>query len=211
MRNNSYYYEDKNFKYYARKTWNFLWKDDSIWSWLVSLALAFVIVKFIFFPALSFVLGTSMPLVVVESSSMYHEGSAFKSLTGLAVTSQDSFSSWWDSNSEWYESRGISYDQAENWNFKSGLDKGDIIVVIGVEKPKEGDVIIFEAGQKHPIIHRTVSSNSDSFQTKGDNNLDQLDVEKQITQNEIIGKAVIRIPKLGWIKLVFIEIINMFR
>ena len=67
--------------------WNFL-KEDTWQSWLVSLVLAFLIIKFIFFPSLSFFLATPLPLVVVESCSMYHSAG---------------FDSWWDSNTGWYD------------------------------------------------------------------------------------------------------------
>ena len=75
-----------------KKFWKFL-KKDTWQSWVVSLILAFIIIKFIFFPGLSFVMGTSLPLVVVESCSMYHEAD---------------FEKWWESNSAWYERNGIT-------------------------------------------------------------------------------------------------------
>ena len=51
------------------------------------------------------------------------------------------------------------------------------------------------------------------FQTKGDNNKDsiktqQLD-ETNIDGNEIIGKAVLRIPLLGYIKIGFVEMLKL--
>jgi hypothetical protein len=44
------------------------------------------------------------------------------------------------------------------------------------------------------------------FSTLGDNNNGQLDLEKQINQYQIIGKAIFNIaPYLGWGKLIFFE------
>ena len=54
-----------------KKFWAFL-QEDSWQSWVVSLILIIIIIKFVFFPLLSFVTGTTLPLVVVESCSMYH-------------------------------------------------------------------------------------------------------------------------------------------
>ena len=45
----------KNFKEF----WNFLWHNDSLLSWIVFLVIVFVLIKFIFFPSLSFLTGTS--------------------------------------------------------------------------------------------------------------------------------------------------------
>jgi len=196
----------EEFKETAKKIWNFLWKDESLLSWVVSLVLAFIIVKFIFFPALSLVFATSMPLVVVESSSMHHPGS----FIGNAIGLQDSFSLWWQDKGNWYENKGINETQAENWPLRGGLEIGDIVLVSGRGKPEIGDVIIFNADQQHPIIHRIIDikgiNNELYYSTKGDNNSEQLIAEKEIPKNALIGKAILKIPKLGWIKLAFVKL-----
>lgn len=188
------------------KIWHFLWKEDSIWSWIVSLLLAFIIVKFIFFPLLSLVFATSLPLVVVESGSMHHPGS----FLGNTLSLQSNFQLWWNQAGNWYTGRGITETQAENWPFKTGMEIGDIILVSGYGKPEVGDVIIFNANQQHPIIHRIIEikniSGQTYYSTKGDNNLDQLTAEKDIPSNALIGKAILKIPKLGWIKLGFVKL-----
>jgi signal peptidase I len=201
-----------------KKFWNFLWNSDSFLSWLVFIVLAFILIKFVFFPIMSFALSTSLPLVIVESSSMHHDGSLFKSVTGFAVTNEDSFGTWWNKYSSWYTQEGINIDKTQDWNFQSGMDKGDIVVVRGVkpEKLKVGDVIVFEADQKHPVIHRIVNiekkGNDYIFQTKGDNNnisgYEQFSFEKNISEGSVIGKAVLKVPKLGWLKLAFVELFN---
>ena len=83
------------------KFWRFL-KQDTWQSWIVSLILAFVFIKFIFFPFLSWSFATSLPLVVVESCSMFHP---------------DDFESWWDRNGAWYDSHAISRDEFESFAF----------------------------------------------------------------------------------------------
>ena len=192
--------ENKSLKK-IKEFWKWLWHSDSVLSWIVSLGLAFIIVKFIFFPLLSLMLGTSLPLVVVESSSMEHPGSFIGNLD-----------EWWEEKGEWYEERGIDKEEARGWPLKGGFDKGDIMIVYGRSEPKVGSVIIFNANTRHPIIHRIVSIDSDTgdIETKGDNNGAQLSVEKSIPENAIVGKAVARIPKLGWLKLVFVEIGKAF-
>lgn len=197
------------------KIWYFLWKDDSIWSWLVSLVIAFILVKFVFFPILSLIFASSMPLVVVESSSMYHPGGTIKGITGFG--NQKEFESWWEQGKTWYENNKIIFDQVNQWSLKSGLDKGDIIVIKGSKNLNIGDIIVFNAGQKHPIIHRIVkirlTETGQIYETKGDNyltNSNQLAIEREIKPDQIIGKAVFRLPRLGWIKLIVVELWNSF-
>ena len=72
---------------------------------------------------------------------------------------------------------------------------------------KIGEVIIFKVeGQKMPIIHRVIFSNETTFSTKGDHNNAQWPYEETIRQEQILGKAIGRIPKIGWIKLFFVGI-----
>ncbi len=185
-----------------KEFWSFL-KKDSWQSWLVSLILVVLLIKFVIFPALSFITSSSLPLVVVESCSMYHDSR---------------FDGWWDKNAEWYELKGITKSEFEYFAYKNGVNKGDIIFVWGRSEYKVGDIVIFdpnpEAIAKNPIIHRAVSKNPIS--TKGDNNPEQLSLdnnikridETSIPEERIIGKAVFKIPLLGWIKLIFFELLK---
>ena len=176
-----------NFRHKLKRFWNFL-KKDTWQSWLVSIILIILFIKLIFFPVLSLITGTSLPLVVIESCSMYHESS---------------FEEWWMKNSAWYESKEIGKADFESFPFKNGLNKGDIIFVTGKKEYELGEVIIFDAAAKHPLIHRIIEKSPIS--TKGDHNADQLDIEKNISESSIIGKSTLRIPLLGWIKLIFFD------
>jgi len=190
-----------------KKFWEFL-SGDSLASWFVSLILIFIIVKFIFFPFLSVTLGTSMPLVVVESGSMHHPGS----FVGNVIGSSNSFDLWWDNKGRWYEGKGIEKEEAEKWTLKTGLEIGDIVVVSRARNAGIGDIIIFDAEQRHPLIHRIIDIKNINgeviYSTKGDNNEEQIYFEKYIPKDALIGKAVFRIPKIGWVKLVFAKIVD---
>ena len=181
--------------------WNFVWNGDSLLSWITFIVLAVIFIKFIFFLFLTLITGTSLPLVIVESCSMYHG---------------ESFDNWWDKNGEWYEERGIYKNEFNNFRFKNGFNKGDIFLILGVKKEniEIGDIIIFSGGNyERPIIHRVIGLNP--LETKGDNNPKQLGInnmnpeqidETNIEEERIIGKATpIRIPYLGWAKLIFYE------
>lgn len=189
------------FKEFLNKFWNIVWKDDSIKGWIISLVFIFIIIKLIFFPTLSLVTGTKMPLVIVESCSMYHQGDPFSNTN-----------TWWETHDMKYFLMKISKNVWENFSLKNGFNKGDIIFVTGIkpQNVKIGDVIIFRANYQNPIIHRVMNITKINgeyyFQTMGDNNNGQLEIEKNISQNQIIGQArAVILPYLGWAKLIFFE------
>jgi hypothetical protein len=209
-----------------KKFWNWVWNSNSALSWVVALLLIFIFVKIIFFPGLSLVFGTNLPLAGVESSSMDHQivGSSFGgySLCGNSYTLEDKkhidFNGYWNECGNWYEDNDITKEQFSKFSLKNGFAKGDIIVVWGRFTPTIGDIIIFQANKDssapRPIIHRIVSIDEDGIiATKGDHNAEQLKKgnnifntdETTITEDDIIGKAIIKIPYLGWPKIWMVE------
>ena len=188
-------------KKFFEKFWFIVWKDDSPKGWLISLIFLFVVIKFIFFPLLSFATGTSLPLAIVESCSMYHQGNLFSN-----------YNNWWENQDSKYFLFKLNKTEFSEFIFKKGFNKADILFIVGAkpEKLEIGDVIIFQAGTKNPIIHRIVNITKENekfyFSTMGDNNAGQLGVEKKISQEQLIGKAVFKImPYAGWVKLIFFE------
>ena len=184
------------------KSWNFIWHSDSLASWIVSFIIAFILVKYVIYFGLGLLLGTGYPIVAVVSGSMEHGGM--------------DFDNWWEENKEWYEARDISQGEFSKFPFVNGFNKGDIMILVGKEAKdiNSGDILVFEANSKHPVIHRVVEKWSDGgtyyFQTKGDNNpmsYPQLQ-ETEIPEGKIIGKAVFKIPLLGWVKIIFTELIQ---
>ena len=166
-------------------------KEDSWQSLLVSLVLAFIVIKFIIFPVLIALTGTPLPLVIVESCSMYHHESGFDKTFTSSV----------------YSDYNLSINDTKDWIFRNGFAKGDIIFVVAPKNLKVGDVIIFAGGQRNPIIHRIISA-GETYTTKGDNYITNKGVgsfEKTINPSQLLGKAVFRIPYVGWIKLIFFD------
>lgn len=189
-----------------KKAWRFIWSDDSLLSWLLNTALAFILIKFVVYPGLGLMLSTSHPIVAVVSGSMEHA---------------DPFEVWWDEHYGWYEKMNISKEEFRDFHFYGGFNKGDIMILKG--RPPEsiniGDIIVFRSGRPDPIIHRVVAKwydgNRYHFQTKGDNNMDSIKTvfldETDISEDEIIGNAIIKVPILGYVKIWFVEIINMVK
>ncbi len=191
---------ESKFGKFWKKFWFIVWKDNSFKGWIISLIFLFVVIKLIFFPLLSLATGTQLPLVIVESCSMYHDGNLFSD-----------FDEWWNRHEIKYFELKLVKDDWVDFRFKKGFNKGDILFVTGVkpESVQVGDVIIFSANYKNPVIHRVVNievGEEHVFSTIGDNNNGQLEFEKRITKDQLIGKARANIaPYLGWVKLIFFE------
>ncbi len=176
----------------GRKVYHFLFKEDSLLSWVVNILLAFIIVKFLIYPGLALVLGSDLPLVAVISGSMEHEG--------LEIDE------WWSENEGWYMGNSIEKEDFLGFKFVNGFDKGDVMVLGSAENYEVGDVLVYVSStHQYPIIHRLTGVNEDgSLQIKGDNNSDA--DPGSIVPEQVIGKALYRIPKIGWVKLAVVEL-----
>jgi len=202
--------DEKEVKKGFKKFWYLLWEDNSIKGWLFSLIILFVFIKFIFFPFLNLVTGTQLPLAIVESCSMYHQGNIFSN-----------FEDWFGRHESKYLGIDISEPNFEKFSFKNGFSKGDILFIVKAnpDKLKIGDIIAFNSGTGGtPVIHRIVKIENQSgqliFSTMGDNNAQMLTPnnnyggvdERTIIPSQLVGKAVFRVaPGFGWVKLVFYE------
>lgn len=208
-----------------QKIWYFIWEDDSVLSWILNVLIAFVLIKFIVYPGIGFAFDTSHPIVAVVSGSMEHKTvhpCILSDAQGCVKQNEDiywmcskqyndkqrvDFDFFWNECGTWYEERNIKKDQFEDFRFKNGFNTGDIIFIKGAsaEDIEIGDVIVFEAGKAYPIIHRVVEKKLENdelvFMTKGDHNPTAGSDDKNITEDKIIGKATMRIPYLGWIKI----------
>ena len=206
--------KSKKNKTFLQKTWYFLWEDNSPLSWIVNVILAFILIKFLLYPGLGLLMGTGYPIVAVVSNSMEH---------------QQDFDFWWETQAlcnktyctqeTYYALNSISEEEFKEFPFKNGFNKGDIMFLMG-EKPKnikKGDVIVFQANRADPIIHRVVEvwyeNNEYHYRTKGDNNPRSFQeiLETDIPEDRLVGKSVIRIPFLGWVKIIFVDAINLLR
>lgn len=187
-----------SFKETSKKIWNFIWHDNSIWSWIVNVILAFILVRWVIYPLIGFLLSTSFPIVAVVSGSMEHNGM--------------NFDTWWEENHNYYEDIGISKENFEGFSFKNGFNTGDIMILKGM-KPKDikvGDVVVYVTSRySNPIIHRVVEIQEKEgkifFVTKGDNNITNDSDPVSEEQIRTTGKAIGRIPWLGWLKIILVD------
>lgn len=226
----------RNWKKILKNIWYFIWEDDSLLSWVVNIVLAFILIKFIVYPLLGLMLATSHPIVAVVSGSMEHKTvhpCIERDALGLCKSTDkdvyaicgNKFSSkqkvnndfFWLTCSGFYEEFGITKEDFSTYPLKKGFNTGDIMVLRG-KKPKDieiGDVIVFWGSKEEPIIHRVVKKTLINeryiFQTKGDHNSKSNSDELAISKDMLIGKAVLRVPFFGWIKILFLKAVSLFK
>jgi len=186
----------KKFKRNLKKFKHFIFDDDSALSWVVSVALAFLVIKYLIYPGLGLLLGTPYPIVAVVSSSMEHP---------------DGFDDFWRTNEAYYSLHDITEEDFMSYPFRNGFNKGDIMILVGAGDVELGDVIVFQS-TSDPIIHRVIKTWEDQglhYKTKGDANplsirdpssLDETDIRPE----SVLGKAALKVPVLGWIKITFV-------
>ncbi|MFA6089095.1 MAG: signal peptidase I [Candidatus Woesearchaeota archaeon] len=170
---------------YLKRFWKFVWEDDSIWSWIVNIILAFVIIKFVLYPVLGLIFATSFPIVAVVSGSMEHsyapkldsfgreiimnddkvvygfcQNYSVKDKSSINFRQFENFDTFWNICGSWYEKRNVSYEEFRTFDFVNGFNKGDIMVLHGtkMEDVKLGDIIVFRGKlRSDPIIHRVIA------------------------------------------------------
>lgn len=161
-----------------------------------------MVIAFLVNLTLAVALSTDLPVVAVVSGSMVHDESLEMNYF------------------QWLEKKfGYNRSYVESWPVENGFDIGDLPVIQGSEDYKVGDVVVFSVPcESSPIIHRIVYINEDgTFQTKGDHNPDQITkccnigtqvcyTEKSISKEQIHGKVIFIIPKLGYFKVAISEI-----
>jgi signal peptidase I len=224
-------------KRHSKKVWDFFWNEDSVASFFANVLVAFLVIYFILYPVLGMVLGTSFPIVAVVSESMEHSASAVcqeidqvsgrcskyssttKTICGNNIDNfLDSFDNYWDVCGYWYDERRIPKEQFDSFPMKNGFNKGDVIILFEStpQNTDVGDVLIFQANRAQPIIHRVVDKYEELgvtfYQTKGDHNSNTISSplqENKIHENRVFGKAWIRLPYLGWIKILFADLVSL--
>ncbi len=186
----------KNPQKMLAKFWYFLWEEDSVWSWIANIIVAFVVIKFLVYPGLGLIVGTQFPIVAVVSGSMEHQGD---------------FDDWWQSQENLYGELSISKEQFQSFPLVDGFNKGDIMMLKQLKKEniKIGQVVVFHSTHaSEPVIHRIVDVHEGSFTTKGDFNNRVHSFEKKVGNDKIIGQAYFRIPYLGYIKIWFVTVLR---
>jgi len=107
-------------------------------------------------------------------------------------------------NCSLYESFNISCQMFNSFPFKNGINVGDLVITIptSYKDVRVGDVVVYISPLNHPILHRVVIKNDSFICIKGDNNPGFLPWECPLyNPNKIVGKAIFRIPYVGYIRI----------
>jgi len=163
------------------------------WFGYIFYAVLGIIIAFLVNQALGFALSTDLPVVAVVTSSMEHDDST-----------EVNHYQWLEKN------LGYNRSYVDSWPISNGFLIGDMPIVQGSSNYRVGDVIVYSIhGQSIPVIHRIIKINADgSFQTKGDHNSNQLPFEFSIKKDQIHGKVIFIIPKLGYFKVVISRLLG---
>lgn len=172
-------------------------KEESVEGYILFLIFAIVLFKWIIPFFSKILLGTDMPIYVIVTPSMEH-----KDLERINQTFY-----------RYFKERNISI---EEFPFKNGLNKGDVVLVVG-KNPKQikvGDVVVFvPRGSKSVLLHRVVEKECNTkcfFTMKGDNNPFSLNYsflsEVDVPEENIKGIVVFRIPYIGYPKVILVEL-----
>ena len=167
-----------------KRVYKFLWEDDSPQSYIAFIIISYILLKFVVYPGFLFVMGWQ-DVVSVLSESMIH--------TGPIETTYYS----------WLSEREINYS---SFPFPNGLNPGDAVVVVPslVENIVVGDVIVYvpfkytNSSIIHRVIYKEKIGEEYYLTTKGDANPGVGLFEINITQSNLIGKAVMAVPFLGY-------------
>lgn len=154
---------------------------------LLEMLLALGILYFAFSGAMMLALRTDSFWMAVVSQSMKHDGEAWR---------------------QYYISRGID---PSKFPIQGGFERGDLLIIQGVSSFSEiavGDIVVMDQGQGViPLVHRVVSiwyeNGAPRFLTKGDANSYPLPTERSNKPEQIIGKVIFVVPKIGYISLWF--------
>lgn len=216
-----------------QKFWNYIWKGETLDSYIVFILVSLVFIKFVLFPSLGFIFQNDYPVVAIVSESMEHDITEGK-LCGnyYSVSSQSlSFEEWWDICGYYYPTNlNISQEQFLTFDYVNGLYRGDVMVLYGKD-PEDiqlGEVLVFVPEDRAwfaahgPVIHRVVDKWVDEetgeiyFTTKGDHNEKVIpNFESTIPASDVIGVPVARIPYIGYVKLfvneLFVMVLGVFK
>lgn len=152
--------------------WKFYWKDNSLASYAFFIIFTYLALRFALYPGFLFIFGLSDVLAIM-TPSMEHSGNE-----NLYYY-------------DYYESLGFN---ASEFDFKNGINIGDVIFVKEYRQYSVGDIIVFKSPYyQNKLVHRIAQL--EPLRTKGDNNAESYIFDTTIS--EVYGKVVFKIPYLG--------------
>lgn len=96
---------------------------------------------------------------------------------------------------------GYTFFEVVTGSMANTINIGDVIIVKINSNYEENDIIVYEK-EKSYITHRIIEIKEDGIITKGDNNNTEDEI---IDKEQILGKVIKIIPKVGAIKRIILE------
>lgn len=169
-----------------KKFLRWVWYGKSASSYIAFVLLAYVSLKYVAFPLFLGVFQLN-DVVAVLSGSMHHE----QGIINLTYN-------------QWLDFYGYNKSDYMSWSFQDGMNVGDVVTVhpgnISV-----GDVVVYFHGRDmiiHRVINKTEMNGETYITTKGDANPDSMSFEVNIPLSQVVGRAGVKIPILGWPRVI---------
>ncbi len=64
-------------------------------------------------------------------------------------------------------------------------------------------------GMDIPVVHRVIEVHDDYVETKGDNNREQLPFEHEVREEQIQGRSLFKIPRIGGFKILLVDFLGL--
>lgn len=102
---------------------------------------------------------------------------------------------------------GYTFFEVATGSMSGTIEVGDVVIVEITKDVNKGEVIVYKEGDNF-ITHRLVEKEGDHLVAKGDANNSE---DKPITEDQILGRVIYIIPKLGVWRKIFLspEIIGL--
>lgn len=88
---------------------------------------------------------------------------------------------------------GYTFFEVATGSMSDTINIGDVVVVKITKEVNENDIVVFKENESF-IVHRLINKNENEYITKGDANNSE---DKPIKEEQILGKVVKIIPKVG--------------
>ncbi|MFH1820959.1 MAG: hypothetical protein ABH852_00735 [Methanobacteriota archaeon] len=155
------------------------------------------LIEFLLMLGILYFLFTGVMTLVLRTDSYW------RSVTSQSMRHVDDYS-W----RQYYVDKGID---PSKFPIQGGFERGDLLIVQGINSFSDvniGDVMVLDQGSGViPLVHRVVTiwdeDGSSRFMTKGDANTSPLSIEMSNRPEQIMGKVILVVPKLGYISLLF--------
>lgn len=183
------------------------------------------ILMMLLIPTLKIVLDNDYPVTVMVSGSMSHNIENNKICNSFVATIQNkklNLDEWWSYCGNIYSSNfNIQKNDFESYPISNGFDIGDVLIIKNTapNNLNVGDIMLFKPQDENyfkiqgPVVHRIINkwevNGKIYFATKGDHNSNTFEnFENNIPEENVIGKVVSRVPKLGYIKITIQNILR---